>query len=1303
MKKTTRFMSLLLAFVIIVGSVPALAVTAFAEETETLLNELETALDGQQKEEIEEQVGLIESIYKEMDARKAITKDRSAIKPESEAAVYVNGELKHEGSFRDMWKKAMDLAPMTAKDVLVPGNYYETVPFPESEIEAADEVEFVLNKDIHFDYKYEFSDYYYHWGGLYIWARKLTIDLNGHLLRRTDFDSELYSGSVLHIYAYSRVTIMDSSPTTVHKGRIDDHVWKYDKNGTVELKGGIITGGQWRTSDGGGIYMDHGARVTMLGGTIAGNRATYGGAVALGDNCTLDMRKGTSRICYNNTKGNYNDGGAICFYGEGSKVLGGYVYNNVADDYGAGVYFFHESNKCTLDGTVVFSNRAMEEGGGVYAMCPYNSGSLITNCRIIGNYSGERGGGIYVDTHLLTISNTTVEGNCSKEHGGGICLSSSKGRDTYLDGKMIVRNNYKSSYSNKENASDKSNLYIQGNEDLILLDIAHGSEVWVRTGTSATKHNGIDKPITEGKTLSSVSYFYSDNTKYYVEHQLDPSKKNHLRFYLVEGKRPENHDVQTLESYAPVTDDDGYVLGCFKEKPETETEVETGAETKQEVTFPLVRGYVEYNMMSTSFYSAASPFYYSDGYFFEDPDDYNPHLATMSINMAVAAFGRNTNAIPGNKYANHFANVKQLMSDIGCAEEAFFVNEDYQKQPEYFGEKDRLSTIAVAISQKKVEFEGQTYTIVPVAIRGGGYEVEWASNVTLGHYGEAKGFADAADQVYGHVQSYIHNYGLEDGVAEGTVKFWVVGYSRAGATANLTSKRLVDSYGKAGNQVFGYTFEAPMGGVDSAKDKLSEHTDYGAYKTIHNTVNENDFVTLVAPSEMGFLRYGVDHLIGADYRAGDGVSKNSGSKYNAQRMKMVAQLKAITPYYNFRDDWEVADVNIILSFSPIFSTDLIDKGEQSWDDPNPECRDIYTFLRWFFKRVQVDGLDTNDAISFRSLYSLGIPTASIVPIDSPQLDYLMTDLEIPEDLADRIRDVVRENPSAKEEMLESDMPVEAAVAFLMNMMYTLPDEKMEQLTEIVMDNLSAYLGKSGLMDMYKLYKMFTKWTDQKPEKRQDTLYILMEILIADSFDEISEILGADKAERLRQALASVLYFGLNYASADYAEKDDDGMWGVGTFINNMDVIVSNHYQEISVAWVRSYDSFYEKDLQAYKIEKAKTEAPTGSYESESQTLTLSADAGSSIFYSTDGGETWTLYTKPVVLDTDPGNIKTKAISRGVASEEGGVPMNRWAGSLFGDGNAWFILISCIAVALVVVVTLEVNRKGKKNPSEEQES
>lgn len=234
-------------------------------------------------------------------------------------------------------------------------------------------------------------------------------------------------------------------------------------------------------------------------------------------------------------------------------------------------------------------------------------------------------------------------------------------------------------------------------------------------------------------------------------------------------------------------------------------------------------------------------FYYSDGYF-TNPETYNSSLATMSMCMALAAM--NANAGGTSDYSNKSAHIKQLLSDIGCAEEDIYINQAYKEKPT----KD---TIGVAIASKKLA--NSDSILIPIAIRGGNYEMEWVSNVTLGLEGQAEGFSTAADKVFAEVQNYIASHDLTDKVNNGKVKFWIAGYSRAGAVTNLVSKKLIDNY--SNNEVYGYTFEAPQGGLSSQNDETK-------YASIHNIINDADLVPLVAPTLMGFGRYGTTHPIG---------------------------------------------------------------------------------------------------------------------------------------------------------------------------------------------------------------------------------------------------------------------------------------------------------------------------------------------------------------------------------------------------------------------------------------------------------
>ena len=135
--------------------------------------------------------------------------------------------------------------------------------------------------------------------------------------------------------------------------------------------------------------------------------------------------------------------------------------------------------------------------------------------------------------------------------------------------------------------------------------------------------------------------------------------------------------------------------------------------------------------------------------------------------------------------------------------------------------------------------------------------MEWVSNVTIGSDGEAEGFAFAADRV---VSEYLTAYltsrpEIGAKLDEGSVAFWLQGYSRGGAVANLVAKRLIDRYQATGNEVYAYCIEAPSGGVVDLE--LPDRD----YRSIHNVINPNDPVPYLAPTSMGFVRYGVDHYL----------------------------------------------------------------------------------------------------------------------------------------------------------------------------------------------------------------------------------------------------------------------------------------------------------------------------------------------------------------------------------------------------------------------------------------------------------
>ena len=238
------------------------------------------------------------------------------------------------------------------------------------------------------------------------------------------------------------------------------------------------------------------------------------------------------------------------------------------------------------------------------------------------------------------------------------------------------------------------------------------------------------------------------------------------------------------------------------------------------------------------------PFKYSDGFFEVDPHAYQTHMATTSLSLSHSG---TKNAYRGD-YSVCTEQLESIFEQIGF--ENVYVSASYLTEP-------TVDSVGCVIAEKSVESARGTESVIAIVLRSGAYRAEWASNFLLGESGESSGIASAADQV---VNLYLEDFlsdkaELRAKLDEGKVAFWVQGYSRGGGVGNLTAKRLVDLYQPAGNDVYAYCIDAQMGGVREAERPDRDYT------VIHNVVNPSDLIPYLAPSVMGFMRYGLDHYL----------------------------------------------------------------------------------------------------------------------------------------------------------------------------------------------------------------------------------------------------------------------------------------------------------------------------------------------------------------------------------------------------------------------------------------------------------
>lgn len=131
-------------------------------------------------------------------------------------------------------------------------------------------------------------------------------------------------------------------------------------------------------------------------------------------------------------------------------------------------------------------------------------------------------------------------------------------------------------------------------------------------------------------------------------------------------------------------------------------------------------------------------------------------------------------------------------------------------------------------------------TRVAVVLRGTQGR-EWYSNFDVGYGCEHRGFAKAADFAEQQLSDYLFNHFLP-----GTPVFYLTGYSRGGAVANILAKRLCDRYGV--DRVRCYTFASPHTCIVPGGAR---------YHGIFNLVRDEDFFTRVPLSGWGYQKYGM--------------------------------------------------------------------------------------------------------------------------------------------------------------------------------------------------------------------------------------------------------------------------------------------------------------------------------------------------------------------------------------------------------------------------------------------------------------
>ena len=411
----------------------------------------------------------------------------------------------------------------------------------------------------------------------------------------------------------------------------------------------------------------------------------------------------------------------------------------------------------------------------------------------------------------------------------------------------------------------------------------------------------------------------------------------------------------------------------------------------------------------------ATPFIFEPSFFSGGAMTYNPHLATFGCCLAVSAI--NADALGGTdrKYQNQYRNIRGLMNQIGVEDgdiksysyecdgvavtgsKAGNVawNSAYEKQPTYNSTTTPKASLGLCMGHRKITVDGQEYNLVLLGVRGGNYEIEWCSNVTVGATGNHEGFQEAAEMAARFLKCHIREYGLT-----GPTKILISGQSRAGATTNLTSGNIVKyaiEHGAAklsdkegydissffgGNvkvrqcDLYGYGYGVPAGVLaESNEAKTKVKDDYG---NVHNITNPCDLVPKVAPAAWNFKRYGVDKVLpGPMDRA----------HYTRGREKMLDRMHALGLHRDGQFGYALDDF-------PALDFEFL-KGKGAKFEKMYDMKTLDIYIEEFFNLLATDvlhgrvrGGKDNKFAGYTERYEKAIITAMELYVKFPQDDQI---------------------------------------------------------------------------------------------------------------------------------------------------------------------------------------------------------------------------------------------------------------------------------------------------------------------------